>query len=270
MRFVRSILLFWLLVLGIGQVKGVAEEPASQFIERLREEKMFDLASRYLEIYGKAGWLPESMKQDAPLERLMIIQDSLASSRTTKERDERLAALETGYKDFLAKAKNHPRASEAGLRFGNLLLDRGQRELKKIDDPKTKDAEAVRKAARDAFTQAEAVFKKTQEDLASVLKDLVGANIPASDTEKIAYRRKLQGEYRQAQILQGLVLKLIATSYPTDKKEYQDWLKKAEDKLSEVISKATASTEVGAKTLSRLYGEKFRRYRGKSPRRLRA
>ncbi|MDZ4849290.1 MAG: hypothetical protein SGI77_08345 [Pirellulaceae bacterium] len=240
------------------------EEPANQFIERLREERLFDHASKYLDIYGKKGWLPETMVRDAPLERLMIIQDSLATSRTTKERDERLAALENGFRDFLASAKDHPRRSEAGLRFGTLMLDHGQREIKKLDEPNQSDnANAIRKAARDAFTQSEAAFKKTQEGLVIVLKEMAGAKIAASDTEKIALRKRYQGEYRQSQILQGLVLKLIATTYPTDDKLYQDWLKKAETQLSEVISKATSATEIGAKTLSRLYRGEVQALQGK-------
>ena len=146
----RLIVRLWILssyfsvLLGGGRI--FAEEPASRFIERLREERLFDHASNYLDIYGKKGWLPDSMKQDASLERLMIIQDSLAVSRTSKERDERLAALENGYRDFLASNKDHPRRSEAGLRFGNLLLDRGQRALKSIEDPNQKEEiEANRK-----------------------------------------------------------------------------------------------------------------------------
>lgn len=264
----RLIVRLWILssyfsvLLGGGRI--FAEEPASRFIERLREERLFDHASNYLDIYGKKGWLPDSMKQDASLERLMIIQDSLAVSRTSKERDERLAALENGYRDFLASNKDHPRRSEAGLRFGNLLLDRGQRALKSIEDPNQKEEiEANRKNARDALTQSEAVFKKTQEDLAGIIKEMSGAKIAASDKEKIALRTRYHAEYRQAQILQGLVLKLVALSYPVKEKAYQDWLKKAEDQLSSVISKATTSTETGAKTLSRLYRGDVQALQGK-------
>ena len=243
----------------------MAEEPASRFVERMREEGLFDMASKYLDIYGKKGWLPDSMKRDAPLERLMIIQDSLAASRTNKERDDRLASLENGFKDFLTSAKDHPRRSEAGLRFGNLLLERGQRELKKLSDAnQSANTDAIRKTAREAFTQSEAVFKKTQEDLTNVVKELSGAKIASSDKEKIELRNRYQAEYRQAEILQGLVLKLIATTYPTDAKQYKEWLDKAEKKLAEVISKATRPNEIGAKTLSRLYRGDVQALQGKA------
>jgi len=242
-----------------------AEEPASRFVERLREEGLFDVASKYLDIYGKNGWLPDSMRRDAPLERLMIIQDSLAVSRTTKERDERLAALENGFRDFLGSAKDHPRRSEAGLRFGNLLLERGQREMKKLDDPNQKaNEDKIRKAAREAFTQSDATFKKTHDDLAGIVKEMSGAKVAAGDTEKIALRKRYQAEYRQSEILQGFVLKLVATTYKSDAKEFQEWLKKAEDKLTEVIGKATTSTEIGAKTLSRLYRGDVQALQGKA------
>jgi len=67
--------------------KACAGEPAERFVEQLREEAMFDWAAKYIDIYGKAGWLPEKFKKDAPLERLMILQDSLSTVRTIAQRD---------------------------------------------------------------------------------------------------------------------------------------------------------------------------------------
>ncbi len=243
-----------LVAIGIQPTPTIAAEPGKEFLERLREEGMFDLATRYLEIYDKKGWLPPSMKGDVKLERLLIIQDSLAVARTSKDLAARLTALEAGFKDFYESDKKHPRRTEAGLRLGNLSLDRGQRELKKLSDPaEKKNEKAIREAAQGAFKQAEAVFKSTQDDLAAIIKEMSGAKVASNDTEKIAQRKQFQGEYRQAQILQGLALKLLATSYPVDSAQYKDGLKKADDQLASVISKATNPTEVGAKTLSRLY-----------------
>jgi hypothetical protein len=243
-------------IVAMGNIPVVlwGAEPGKEFLERLREEGMFDLATHYLEIYDKKGWLPASMKQDVKLERLMIIQDSLAAARTTKERDSRVTSLEAGFKDFYDSEKKHPRRSEAGLRLGNLSLDRGQRELKKLNDPaEKKNEKTIREAAQGAFKQAEAVFKSTQEDLAAIIKEMSGAKVASNDAEKVAQRKQYQGEYRQAQILQGLSLKLLATSYPVDSAQYKDGLKKADEQLATVISKATSATEIGAKTLSRLY-----------------
>ena len=202
--------------------------------------------------------------RDAPLERLMIIEDSLAASRTSSERDSRLASLEGGYRDFLETAKDHPRRAEAGLRFGSLTLERGRRELKKLDDPSQKgNVESIRQAARTAFMESEAVFKKTQADLTPRITEMAGAKIASKDTEKIELRKRYQAEYRQAEILQGLALKLIATTYPSDAAPYQEWLKKAEDKLSDIIKKASPPSEIGAKTLSRLYRGDVQTLQGK-------
>ncbi len=252
-RFI-GICLVGMVAIGSGSAMLLGAEPGKEFLERLREEGMFDLATRYLEIYDKKGWLPNSMKPDVKLERLMIIQDSLAAARTTKERDSRLSSLEAGFKDFYDSDKKHPRRSEAGLRLGNLSLDRGQRELKKLNDPaEKKNEKTIREAAQAAFKQAEAVFKSSQDDLAAIIKEMSGAKVAANDAEKVAQRKQYQGEYRQAQILQGLSLKMLATSYPIDSAQYKDGLKKADEQLAAVISKATTATEVGAKTLSRLY-----------------
>ncbi len=229
-----------------------AAEPAERFIEQLREEAMFDWAAKYIDIYGKAGWLPEKFKKDAPLERLMILQDSLATVRTIAQRDSILEEIEKGFDGFLASTPDSPRRSEARLRLGNISLARGQAELKKLEDPKERaNGEAIRKAARGHLTKGNSAFAAAVAELKTNIEKLAGNR--ATSPEDIELRKKLQGEYRQAQIFDGFSLKLIATSYPKNAKEYSEWLKKSEVKLSEVISKAVSATEIGAKTLSRLY-----------------
>ncbi len=229
-----------------------AAEPAERFIEQLREEAMFDWAAKYIDIYGKAGWLPEKFKKDADLERLMILQDSLATVRTVAQRDSILEEIEKGFDNYLASTPDSPRRSEARLRLGNISLARGQAELKKLDDPKeSANSEAIRKAARGHLTKGNAAFAAAVAELKTNIEKLAGNR--ATTPEDIELRKKLQGEYRQAQIFDGFSSKLIATSYPKNAKEYTEWLKKSETKLSEVISKAVSATEIGAKTLSRLY-----------------
>ena len=58
--FVRFLILAGFCLACQAPLLILAEEPASRFIERLREERLFDLASKYLDIYGKQGWLPKS------------------------------------------------------------------------------------------------------------------------------------------------------------------------------------------------------------------
>lgn len=231
-----------------------AEEPANRFLDKMKSEGMYDLAARYIDIYGQNGWLPDSIKKDAPLEKLMILQDSLTAVKTIAKRDEKITEIENGLKAFLDAAKDHPRRSEARLRLGNVQLGKAQIELKKLDDPKEKaNGDAIRKVARDLLVAGEAMFKSNLDELAPLLQQMEGANVAADDKEKTNLRNKYRNEYRQAQVAQGYAMKLIATTYPDGSNEYKDWLKKAEERLSDVISKATSSKETGVKMLSRLY-----------------
>jgi len=229
-----------------------AAEPAEKFIERLREESMYDWAAKYLDIYGKAGWLPEQVKKEAPLERLMILQDSLSTVRTIAQRDATLEEIEKGFDAFLSSSPDSPRRSEARLRLGNISTARGQAELKKVDDPKeSANIDAVQKKAREYFLKGNEVFAAAVTELKATLEKLAGNR--ATTPEEKELRTKLQGEYRQAQIYDGYSAKLVASSFPKEAPERMEWLKKAEGKLTEVVSKAVSSTEIGAKTLSRLY-----------------
>ncbi len=235
-------------------VCSLGEEPASRFLDRMKAEGMYDLAAKYIDIYGQNGWLPDSIKNDAPLEKLMILQDSLSTVRTIAKRDEKINEIEQGLKSFLDTAKTHPRRGEALLRLGNVKLGKAQFELKKLDDPKEKgNEEAIRKTARDLLAAGEAMFKKAIEELTPLLEQLNGNNVAANDKEKIDLRTKYRIEYRTAEVSQGYSMKLLASTYPADSNEYKDWLKKAEEKLSAVISKATSTKEAGTKMLSRLY-----------------
>jgi len=213
---------------------------------------MFDWAAKYIDIYGKAGWLPEQVKKDAPLERLMILQDSLATVRTIAQRDATLEEIEKGFDSFLASSPESPRRSEARLRLGNISVARGQAEMKKSEDPKeSANVDAIQTKARSHFTKANEVFVAAVTELKSNLEKLAGNR--AANPEEVELRKKLQGEYRQSQIYDGYSAKLVATSYPKEAAQRMEWLKKAEGKLSEVVLKAVSSTEIGSKTLSRLY-----------------
>lgn len=101
-----------------------AEEPAKRFLERLREERLFDVAVQYLEISEKKNRIPESLKSDLPLEKVGLLQDSILTLQKPDQIEARMKQIEEQLRSFLATAGSHPRKSEAQTRLGDLLRDR--------------------------------------------------------------------------------------------------------------------------------------------------
>ena len=66
-----------------------ADEPAKRFLNRLREEGYYDLGLKYLDTSAAKNRLPPSMKADLPLERNILLQQSLRTVKTLEQREER-------------------------------------------------------------------------------------------------------------------------------------------------------------------------------------
>lgn len=255
-----EILLLSGLLIGGGMTVGaparlIAEEPAAKFLERLKEEGYYDQALKYLEISSQRNRLPESMKGDIGLEKVMLLQMSLAEVRTTKDLDAKLAQVEQGYKEFLAASPEHPRRGETLLKLADLYLDRGTKLLEDAKEDARKPelaqkAQEQRDRARGSLQQAVDTYAATIDSLRPTLEQMQGANVKPNETDRLALREKLQREYRQAQILQAIGMKLSAETFDVNTPDWKQRLEDAEKKLGDVADKS--SKQAGAKYLSLL------------------
>jgi tetratricopeptide (TPR) repeat protein len=238
-----------------GPPRVLAEEPASKFLERLKEEGLYDQAVRYLDISTRRNRLPESMKSEIDLERILLLQLSLKDVRNDKELADKLAAIEKGFKDFLSAWPEHPRRSETMLKLADMFLARGGQDLdqSKLDVSSEGDGQKVselRSQARKSFQQAFEIFGETTTYLRPILEKMQGANVKPNETERLALREKLQTEYRQAQILQAITSKFLAETFDPNSSEWKSNLESADQKLGEIVDKS--SKQAGAKYLSLL------------------
>ena len=105
--------------------------------------------------------------------------------------------------------------------------------------------------ARKSFEESRKLFEGTKTELAPIIEQLKGNK--ADNANKVAYRDRLQGEYRQAEILHGLSAKFIGETYAIEAPEFKKWLEKSESELTEVVKKTNTNREGGRHALSRLY-----------------
>ncbi len=176
--------------------RACAKEPYERFLQRLRDEQLFDLALLYLDdLSGQSGIGPK-FKADLELERGMLQYMSAAVLPPSDSgRAARLDAAERSLREFLVKKTNHPRRGEARLKLGELLLTRAE-EAKAQADENEDNAEAIK-----FYQDAHQLFETTIGELAGILERIKGARTDANDSEKVAYRTRVQQDLRQAQLL---------------------------------------------------------------------
>ncbi len=243
-----------LIVAALPLPFGNCDEPSKRFLERMKEEGHYDEALQYLEISSKRDRLPESMKADLELERVLLLQESLKQARTGQQAEKKIASIEKGLRDFLAKAPEHPRRSETQITLGTMFMNRGQ---KLLDDGKkaSQSADGKSKAdedytkARAEFTEANVIFNAAINDLKPVLEKMKGNNVKADEKE---LREQFQINYRQAEILLAIGWKLIAETYAAESPEWKSNLDQADKKLADIIDKSSGGKQAGAKFYSLL------------------
>jgi hypothetical protein len=194
-----------------------ADEPFNRFMDRLKEERLFDLAIVYLEQQSSIGTLTETQVAALPLEKALLLQQSSIYQRTEEARNERTEQADTAFKEFLDKNPTHPRRGEAKLGVGNLLLSRGEKSFEAgMKEPI--DAGKLKTAA-DFFKRSEEFFNATITELTPILNELKGARVGEEDAEKIVVRDQYRFEFRQAQLLAVYARKRAADCLPADSTE---------------------------------------------------
>ena len=213
-----------------------AEEPVKKFLARLRDEGLSETGIKYLDLCAARDRLPASMKGDLPLERNILLQDSIKNAKTPQQRDERIAAIEQGYKQFLDASPTHPRRSEAQTKLGDLLLERAQTFLSDSKKDENKEsATTLRSKARDVYTEAMGLYAKIIEELKPILESMKGDKIKASDTEGKERREQYQKDYRGAQILNAKMMEFMSQTYDPQSADWRKWLENSEAALSQII-----------------------------------
>ena len=169
----------------------VAEEPAKRFLERLREEQLYDIGIQYLEIAEKRNRIPESLRVDLPLEKIGLLQDSLLTLQKPDQIEARMGQLEEQLRSFLASAGSHPRKSEAQTRLGDLLRDRAAFSFQESKKPEnTAKSEELKERARKGYNDAIALYVSINEELKPILQNLAGNRAQTAEDKALRDDRR--------------------------------------------------------------------------------
>jgi hypothetical protein len=238
-----------------------ADEPFERFMNRLKDERLFDLAIVYLEQQNAAGTLSEVEVAGIPLERALLLQQSSMFQRTADLRTARLGEAETAFKDFLDKQPQHPRRGEAKLGLGNLMLSQGEKNFT-AGDKKPRD-EAKLKTAADFFKRAQTLFDSTLTELTPILNELKGARVGEGEASKIEQRDRYRSENAQAQLLAVYARKRAADCLSADSEEFKKEQAESEAAFTKIYLNDTRAD--GLRNLALLYRGQIQKALGKLP-----
>ncbi len=175
-----------------------ADEPYERFLQKLRDEQLFDLALVYLNDLQDKPNVSGKFKADIELERGLLLYQAAAIMPASKpERPQKLDDAEAALQNFMNTRKQHPRRGEARMKLGELLLARAEEARSQAGTDSAQDnTEAIK-----FYTEAYQLFEATIGELAGILEGLKGARTDSADTAAVAYRLKLQQDIRQSQLL---------------------------------------------------------------------
>lgn len=186
-----------LIAIGFAARQTSAEEPYRKFLDKLRQEQLFDLALVYVNDLEKKPGVSREFKASVELERgLLSYQSAAMMAPSASTRPAKLNEAEAHLRQFLETQKNHPRRGEARLKLGELLLTRAEEERTKAGETDEDVPEAIK-----FYNDAHELFESTIQELAALLERFKGNRIAPGDKAKIAIREQIQKDLRQAQLL---------------------------------------------------------------------
>ncbi|MCA9267520.1 MAG: hypothetical protein KDA41_03575 [Planctomycetales bacterium] len=241
--FVRPIRRVILLLLAAGVVLTApavdmlqAEEPASQFLVKLRDEALFDLAHEYLLRMEKSPLAPAEFRQTIAYEQGLTLMAMSRFETDFADRQAKLDEAQKKFEEFLNAQKNHDLAPMAKSELANVLVERAR--VKTAEAARKEDAAgkaALMKEARGFFDKSLQAFKETQEEIAKKLEGMPKVLDPKKDEKKIAYRDQLRNDYVKVRMVQALIQYEIAST-AIDAKDKNELLKKAGDAYGEIYA----------------------------------
>lgn len=218
---------------AIPSSSGYAEAPAEQFLQKLREAGLYDMALLYLDRTQQDKDGSDALREVVELERGQTLLDQAGATRVADELNELLASAEEALRRFLEAHPDHDRAAEARLQLATLQLVRGQ-QLVAGDEPTAED----RAAARTAFQGAVATFDTITENLREKLKSMQGEKIDAEENpELIRLRDRLRVQFLRALLEGGRALQRVAETYPEGDSGRKQPLSKAVERFTELTEK---------------------------------
>ncbi|HTN77651.1 MAG TPA: hypothetical protein VL096_20480, partial [Pirellulaceae bacterium] len=217
---------------------ATAAEPATEFLEKLRERGYYDTALDYLDVLATSPAAPVQMKQTLDYERGSTLIEASRATRDAAIREKQLNEAEASLKKFLAAIqsdKSNKLLAAAEKQLGNVLVERARMIVER--SKKASDPTALLKQANTLYAEAYKVFDDTQKGIGEKLKQIPPNPDPKKDEKLIEFRDQLRVDYLQTQLLAAAIKEESVDTLPKASPEYKKTLEAAAKEYGEIYEK---------------------------------
>lgn len=234
--------LFWLGILaGFPLVRGVADEPAKKFLDKLRENEYFDVAVDYLDVMSDSPLASADFKARIPFEKAETLLSAASSTRDIILIQQHLDKADQHLKEF-AQGNPDPKLLAESKRIlartlfgrGNLANIQAQSDKLTVDEKKE-----LQNQAREFFNEALGVFENSLEAQKAILKDF---KVDTADPSSVELRNALQQDFLETRFMSPAIKEQIADTYSDIEPERKKLLGQAAAEFSEIASKYSGYT----------------------------
>ena len=210
-----------------------AVEPATEFLQALRQNGYHELALEYLDRMQTSSMAPVTLKQTIDYERGLTLLEASREQRDMSIREKQLDEAKVVLDRFVTKNPNHPLSSAANSQLGNLLVERARI---KVEQSKKRDKATNLAEAAQLYSEARKLFDDILERIRADLERLPKV-IPKTAKAQIDLRDQLRRDYLQAQLLAAAIVEEMADTKEPGSKEHTAALEQAAKEYGEIYEK---------------------------------
>lgn len=225
----------WAVIVGSDPVDRLAgDEPALEFLEALRSERMFDLAFAYLDQMESSPLASAEFRASIPLERAETMIQSTSQSRDLKFWEERLAAAEALLAEYAAQAPNEAAALRAQQSLANLRFRQARVYVMRSESDRLTAGERQQalERARTLLNECVKSFDQARDRLRSQIEKVTAA--AANDSQAAEQLETLRNNYTQVRLRTPMARELLAETFSPDSPEFKQTLEAAAKEFKDI------------------------------------
>lgn len=222
---------------GLGRAVQ-AEEAFERFVGGLKEQGLYDIALDYVRSMKDSPLISNELREELPLKEGELLVDSAQAERDTATKFKQLDQARERFESFIKANSSHPKAADAELQLGAVLVVRGNSLVEQSQRP----ANAAKKdqllsEARELMSQGQKVFNAAEEKFITEEKSYPRFIDQKKEAKQFEARRIARARVLEASLRSGDVIFSMSKTYPAGSEDARKLLQKAADKFADVYNK---------------------------------
>ncbi|MGI9518180.1 MAG: hypothetical protein ACR2NP_14085, partial [Pirellulaceae bacterium] len=213
----------------------LAEEPCQEFLDALREQRMFDVAMDYLDEMEQSPLASESFRERIPLHKVAVLLDEANLIRDPLRLTSQLEQTEQVLTEFIDAGPRAELLAEAQEQRARIFMARAGRLLKRAESDRITAAQKseLQEQARNYLTMAGDAYEEIRQRLRDELTKPEDPQNPNARNE----RESLRNRYVATRLQSPRVKEQIADSWGAEHPQYRELLQQAAAENLELYNK---------------------------------